>query len=73
MRKLFKKNIGTKDRLIRLSIAIALLVLAYLTQSWIPLPVALFILFEAFMSWCVFYHLIGKSSCPIDKKKPKKE
>lgn len=63
-----KKNIGTKDRLIRLAIAIALLLLAYWKSSWIVLAFSLFVFFEAFMSWCVMYQLLGKSSCPISRK-----
>jgi len=66
------KNIGTTDRLIRLAIAIALLIYAWWAGSWIALAFSLFTFYEALASWCVFYQLIGKSSCPIDNsnKKP---
>lgn len=63
-----KKNIGTKDRLIRLGISLILFALAYWKDSWILLFFALFTLFEALMSWCVLYQILGKSSCPIKKK-----
>ncbi len=62
------KNIGTKDRLIRLSIAIFLFIFAWWQSSWIALLFALFTLYEALASWCVFYQLIGKNSCPINHK-----
>jgi hypothetical protein len=64
-----KKNIGTPDRLIRLTIGILLLLFAYWKMSWIVLIFALFTLFEAFMSWCALYQLLGKNSCPLKKKK----
>lgn len=59
-----KKNIGTVDRLIRLAIAIALFVFAYLKSSWILLLVGGVVLFEVLFSWCILYWLLGKSSCP---------
>ena len=58
------KNIGKKDRLIRLGIAILLLGYAYWKSSWIALGGAVFVFLEAAMSWCIFYQLIGKNSCP---------
>lgn len=59
-----KKNIGKTDRLIRLAIAIALLAYAYWQSSWIAFFVSLFVFFEALMSWCILYQLLGKNSCP---------
>jgi hypothetical protein len=64
------RNIGTKDRLIRLAIALLLLVLAWAESSWIALFFGLFTLFEVFSSWCIFYQLIGKNSCPIASGNP---
>lgn len=59
------KNIGTRDRLIRLSIGIALLLLA-ITTTWSPIVIFFsgFALFEALFSWCGFYAAIGKNTCP---------
>ncbi|MBU6383993.1 MAG: DUF2892 domain-containing protein [Verrucomicrobia bacterium] len=62
------KNIGTTDRVIRFLIAVALFVFAYLHASWILFLFGLFTLFEAVFSWCILYQILGKSSCPIDKK-----
>jgi Protein of unknown function (DUF2892) len=39
------------------------------TMSWIALIAGLFTLFEALMSWCVLYQILGKSECPVKKKK----
>lgn len=61
------RNIGTADRLVRLSIAILLFLLAYFLKSWIALLLGLFTLFEAAYGWCVMYQILGKSSCPYDK------
>ena len=62
------KNINTSGRVIRFSIGILLLIYAYVQMSWIALGLAAFTFFEALMSWCVFYQLIGKNSCPLDKR-----
>ena len=59
------KNIGTGDRLVRLVIGIALLLLA-ITTTWSPVLIFFsgFALFEALFSWCGFYAAIGKNTCP---------
>jgi len=62
-----KKNIGKRDRLIRLAIALGLLLYAYWQWSWVALIFSLFVFFEAGMSWCIVYQLLGKNSCPIDR------
>lgn len=62
------KNIDSTGRLIRFVIGILLLLFAYWKMSWIALILALFVLFESLMSWCVVYQILGKNSCPIKKK-----
>jgi hypothetical protein len=59
------KNIGKKDRIIRLAIWIGLLLWA-ITTSWNPWLIFFsgFALFEALFSWCGFYAAIGKNTCP---------
>jgi len=69
MKPELKKNIGTPDRLIRLTIGLLLLGYAFWKMSWVVLIFALFALFESFMSWCIVYQLLGKNSCPLKKKK----
>lgn len=60
-----KKNIGTPDRLIRLSIASILFIYAYVQSSWLAFGFGLFTLFEALFSWCILYQILGKNSCPL--------
>ncbi len=65
-----KKNIGTFDRVVRLVIGIILFVIAFVILIPVVLKVililfGLFCLYEALTSWCAFYQLIGKNTCPI--------
>ncbi len=55
-------------RIIRLAIGMALLAYAYWQNSWIALILALFTFFEAWMSWCILYQILGINSCPTRKK-----
>jgi hypothetical protein len=59
------KNIGRGDRLIRLLLGIGLFLWAIIT-SWIPVLLFFsgFAIFEALFSWCGFYAIMGKNSCP---------
>lgn len=63
-----KKNLGTPGRILRFLIAIALLIWAYFAKSWLLLAASLFTFFEALMSWCIVYQLLGINHCPIKKK-----
>ncbi len=60
------KNIGMRDRLLRLGIGIALIILA-ITTTWNPFLIFFsgFCLFEAAFSWCGFYAAIGRTTCPM--------
>ncbi|CDZ80422.1 hypothetical protein BN1013_00934 [Candidatus Rubidus massiliensis] len=68
-----KKNIGTTDRVTRAILAIILLFLAFWYHSWILAIFGLFTLYEALASWCIFYQLIGKNSCPVNIEKRSKD
>ena len=61
------KNIGVKDRLMRLVIGIALLLFAIAT-SWNILLIFLsgFAVFEALFSWCGLYAVLGRNTCPVE-------
>lgn len=61
------KNIGKKDRLVRVAIGIFLLGLA-ITTTWNPILLFLsgFSIFEAIFSWCGIYAALAKNTCPID-------
>lgn len=66
---MIKKNIGTKDRIIRLVLALIFLGVAIWERSWIALAASLFTFYEAFMGWCILYQLLGINSCQINNKK----
>jgi hypothetical protein len=61
------RNIGTSDRLLRVAIGVALLLVA-ITTTWSPILIFFsgFALFEATFSWCGFYAAIGKTTCPVE-------
>jgi hypothetical protein len=61
------KNIGKKDRIVRAVIGVVLLLVA-ITTTWSPwlLFFSGFAFFGAIFSWCGFYAVIGKNSCPIN-------
>lgn len=61
-----KKNIGIRDRLIRLLIAVILFSLAYWWGSWIIFIGGCFTVYEALAGWCIVYQLLGKNSCPLE-------
>ena len=69
--KLFPKNINTKGRLQRAAIGLVLLIAAYWFSSWTLLIASLFCFFQAIMSWCIWYQIIGKNECPIDARNHK--
>lgn len=64
------KNIGTFDRVMRLSLGVILLGIAFLVITHLIIKIviialALFCFYEALASWCLFYQLIGKNTCPM--------
>lgn len=63
-----QKNIGTNDRILRFVIAMLLFLYAFWQGSLLAALFGIFTLFESLFSWCLFYQLIGKNTCPIDKK-----
>ncbi|RKX33643.1 MAG: DUF2892 domain-containing protein [Verrucomicrobia bacterium] len=64
-----KLNMGALDRIIRLVVGIAILVLGYTTQSWWGL-VGLIPLGTAAIGWCPAYLPFGMSTC-CKSKDPK--
>ena len=67
-----RKNIGKQDRIIRLLIALlAGVCILFTSNTYLKIVLAglsLFSLFEAVFSWCAFYQLIGRNTCPIDSR-----
>lgn len=70
---MLKKNINTPGRILRLAIAITFLIFAIWQKSWISLIISVFVFFEALMSWCVIYQLLGKNSCPLNSHSHQKD
>ena len=62
------KNIGTKDRVLRVLLGIFLLGFTLWQTSWLAFAFALFTFYEVLTSWCIFYSLIGKNTCPVIQK-----
>jgi hypothetical protein len=66
-----KKNIGTRDRIVRLIIGIACIVVAFVVMNllaWkiVLIVIGVFCIYEALASWCLWYRIIGKNTCPIE-------
>ncbi len=62
------KNIGKTDRIIRLILALFLIILAFLYQSWLIAIAGIFVLYESMAGWCALYALIGRNTCPLQIK-----
>lgn len=65
-----KKNIGTFDRVARLLLGIALLIGIFFVSNIFTQIIlgmfGIFCVYEALASWCAFYALIGKNTCPLE-------
>jgi hypothetical protein len=65
------KNIGTLDRVARFIIGLILVALIIFVAQplWVKIILGLFAafsFFQAFMSWCLWYQIIGKNTCPVE-------
>ena len=63
-----KKNIGMPDRILRYTIGVIFLSLAWFFSSWVLLALALVSFLEGMISWCAVFAIFGKNSCKIDRK-----
>jgi uncharacterized membrane protein HdeD (DUF308 family) len=63
-----KKNIGLIDRIVRITIGVALIIYSYFQMSLLALFFGIFSIYEGLNSWCILYQLIGINTCPINKK-----
>lgn len=61
-----QKNIGVRDRILRGVIALILLLCAIAFKNPYFLFAAIFTAYEAAASWCAFYALIGRTTCPLN-------
>jgi hypothetical protein len=68
---MFKTNVGSADRIIRIVAAIALLALWYFMPGagyrWLFLVLAAVALVTGLMSTCPLYSVLGISTCPMKK------
>ena len=68
-----KKNMGTIDRLLRILVAIAIIILYYFgtvsgTLAVILLVVAGIFILTSFISFCPLYTLFGIKTCKVPEK-----
>lgn len=63
--RFISKNMGKKDRLMRLFVGIIFLIASVYLSSYIFLLIALFCFFQAMFSWCLYHALTGKNTCPL--------
>lgn len=68
---MFKKNVGNLDRVLRIVIGVAMLAGFFLnrdaTYSWLYL-LGIIPLATGLMSSCLIYTILGRSSCPVEKR-----
>lgn len=67
-----KKNMGTTDKGIRISIAIVLAILSFTnvitgTLSLVALLVAAIFVLTSFISFCPLYTIFGIKTCKVEK------
>jgi hypothetical protein len=64
-----KKNIGTKDRLARLALAIILFTVSFFvdneTAKIVLIIISIIALIQSVIGWCGLYAILGKSTCPV--------
>jgi hypothetical protein len=68
---MFKSNVGSIDRVVRIILGIALIGLffAYPNASWRYFSlIGIIPLLTAFMGTCPLYSIFGLSTCPVVKK-----
>jgi hypothetical protein len=67
------KNIGTGDRIVRIALAGALLLLAFLIDmeiiEYVVLAAGLFTFMQGVFGWCALYALLGVNTCPVSVQK----
>lgn len=61
----FSKNVGSKDKTIRMGLVATSLVMATATRNPVWL-LGMLPLFSVLTSWCPLYSLFGKTTCPLE-------
>lgn len=66
-----KKNVGNADKIIRIVLGLAVIVLGFIFQSWWGL-VGIVLLLTGLINFCPIYYVIGASTKPkVDTEKTK--
>ncbi len=68
---MFKTNVGSIDRVLRIIVGIALIAWWYFAPGmglrWLPLALGIVAIATGFMSTCPAYSILGISTCPMKK------
>lgn len=67
---MFKANVGALDRVIRILLGIALILVWWFAASvwgWVALVVGLVLVATGLISSCPLYSILGISTCPVRK------
>lgn len=68
---MFKTNVGSIDRVLRIIVGIALIAWWYFAPGmglrWLPLVLGIVAIATGFMSTCPAYSILGISTCPMKK------
>lgn len=65
---MFKVNEGNTDRILRIIVGIALIVLGLATSQLLLAVVGLVPLLTGLSGFCLIYRLLGISTCPVENK-----
>ncbi len=64
---MFKTNEGNIDRIVRVAVGVAALVVFFMNQGtplgWVALVVAVLGLFTGLVGWCALYSIFGINTC----------
>lgn len=64
---MFKTNEGNIDRIVRVAVGVAALVVFFMNQGtplgWVALVVAVLGLFTGLVGWCALYSVFGINTC----------
>ncbi|MGV8141992.1 MAG: YgaP family membrane protein [Candidatus Woesearchaeota archaeon] len=64
------QNVGMTDRILRIVLAVAFIILAVLYSPWWYIP-AVIALVTGIVGWCGLYTLFGWNTCPLPAKNVK--
>lgn len=62
------QNIGSFDRIVRLSIGVLLLLIGWYSRSGMLVLAGMFALYEGLASWCIVYQVLGINTCPLKQR-----